>query len=448
MPCTLRSRLCDNGDCETCYSKSFASHPKSEFWSNKNNLTPREVFKHNNKKFWFDCQECPHDFENTLDKVAGRNQWCPYCASLKLCSNKKCKFCFDKSFASHFMAKYWSENNRFSARSVIKTSKVVATFNCPKCPHAFNVSLNSVYKISKFNTGCCYCSSKKLCSNLECKYCYKKSFASVKISKLWSNKNKISPREVFKNSHIKYWFECNKCPHPFEQSPNKIVSSNRKCIYCAKQKLCTNDKCEFCFNNSFASSKRAKYWSNKNKVKPRNEFKSSGNKFWFNCKNCKGEFNASLHMITTNNSWCSICKHKTEKFIYKWCKKYFDNSVHQPKWEWCKSYKTGKELAYDIIIKDFDLIIEIDGRQHFEKVPNRDPPEITRANDTHKTMCAIQNKLTVIRISQEDIYYNRFKWKKILKKAIKIYDEPQMICFATDKTLYDNHKKDLKRAFK
>jgi len=44
MVCTQRSRLCTD-DCDICRKKSFSSHPKADYWSNKNELTPREVFK-------------------------------------------------------------------------------------------------------------------------------------------------------------------------------------------------------------------------------------------------------------------------------------------------------------------------------------------------------------------------------------------------------------------
>ena len=46
-------RLCANEECQTCFEKSFASHEKSEFWSEKNgDVKPRQVFKSANKKYW------------------------------------------------------------------------------------------------------------------------------------------------------------------------------------------------------------------------------------------------------------------------------------------------------------------------------------------------------------------------------------------------------------
>ena len=55
-------------------------------------------------------------------------------------------------------------------------------------------------------------------------------------------------------------------------------------------KLCEKKDCNFCFEMSFASSDKAKYWSIKNKEKPRQIFKSTDNKFIFDCFECKHEF--------------------------------------------------------------------------------------------------------------------------------------------------------------
>lgn len=43
------------------FEKSFASHPKSEFWSIKNTMKPRELYKGSTKKIIFDCT-CNHEF--------------------------------------------------------------------------------------------------------------------------------------------------------------------------------------------------------------------------------------------------------------------------------------------------------------------------------------------------------------------------------------------------
>lgn len=43
-------RLCNNDICHVCFDKSFASNPKSQYWSNKNVKKPRDCSKSSNNK--------------------------------------------------------------------------------------------------------------------------------------------------------------------------------------------------------------------------------------------------------------------------------------------------------------------------------------------------------------------------------------------------------------
>lgn len=46
MVCTLRSKLCDDINCQICWDKSFASFEKAQYFDlEKNDKTPRQLFK-------------------------------------------------------------------------------------------------------------------------------------------------------------------------------------------------------------------------------------------------------------------------------------------------------------------------------------------------------------------------------------------------------------------
>ena len=55
---------------------SFASHPKSKFWSTKNEGNPEDYALNSHKKCWFDC-ECGHSFDSCLNNINLSNRWCP-----------------------------------------------------------------------------------------------------------------------------------------------------------------------------------------------------------------------------------------------------------------------------------------------------------------------------------------------------------------------------------
>ena len=48
--CTETQRtLCNDENCQTCFNKSFASHPKAKYWSDKNGVSARKIIKGSKK---------------------------------------------------------------------------------------------------------------------------------------------------------------------------------------------------------------------------------------------------------------------------------------------------------------------------------------------------------------------------------------------------------------
>jgi very-short-patch-repair endonuclease len=194
------------------FEKSFASHPKSIYWSSRNEDKPDMCALNSHTKYWFNCDKCCHDFEITLLNINQSNNWCPYCYNRKLCNLNNCITCFNKSFASHPKHIYWSELNTCKPIEVIKGSEKKYYFNCDKCHHKLLISLKH---ISTGGRWCAYCSHQKLCKEDNCTMCLHNSFASVENSKYLYDKT-LNPRMLFKSTNKKYNFECNKCLNIFE----------------------------------------------------------------------------------------------------------------------------------------------------------------------------------------------------------------------------------------
>lgn len=417
MDCeTKKGKLCGRNECKFCFDRSFASCEKSKYLK-KNHGSPLLVEKNNRKKYWFECGKCKHSFEAVLYSVSN-GQFCPFCSSKQLCSSDDCNLCFEKSFASRKKAEFWStERNKQSPREVFSGSHKKFWFDCGKCGHSFEIRLYSVSK----GAFCPFCSNKRLCSSNNCNLCFEKSFASHDKAKFWSfEKNKQSPREIFENSAKKFWFKCGKCSHYFEIRLYDV--SNRKfCPFCSNQKLCSLVGCEKCFERSFASHEKAKFWSaDKNSRTPREVFKISGKKFWFECEK-KHEFSSILSNVS-KGQWCPKCKNKTEAKLLSFLEDNFEDTAYQFKVSWCKNPETGKFLPFDFCVSK--TIIELDGPQHHKQVSNWKSPEETQKNDRYKEEQAIKNGYTVLRISQEDVRENKIDWKTLLLEHIKSYDFP------------------------
>ena len=257
-----------------------------------------------------------------------------------------------------------------------------------------------------------------MCENKDCKDCFEKSFASHTKSNFWSNDNILKARQVFKNSNKKFLFNCDKCNHKLNMNISSINKSNNWCVFCANQKLCENENCKNCFEKSFITNPKSKFWSNKNILKPKDVFKSSDKKFIFDCNKCNNEFEISLDNITRNR-WCPFCKNKTEGILFTWLKKNYKNIKHQVRFNWCKD---KRQLPFDFFLEDYNLFIELDGPQHFKQISNWKNPEETQKIDKFKMECALKNGYSLIRIKQDDVWNNKIDWKSILIKNIKKYD--------------------------
>jgi very-short-patch-repair endonuclease len=425
--CRGNKQLCEKQDCQPCFENSFASHGKSKYWSEKNgDVNPRHLCKMSGNKYWFKC-ECGHDFKSTLSQINGQNTWCPYCSNppKQLCEKENCKSCFEKSFASHDKSKYWSDKNgHVKPRQIFKSSHTKYLFDCV-CGHQFEAALAN---ITALNRWCPYCGNKNLCEKEDCKTCFEKSFASQEWSHQWSEKNgDVSPRQVFKYSNIKYWFNCLICSHDFESGLNNVTGTQSSlCPYCSNppKQLCENEDCKTCFEKSFESHKRSQYWSKKNgDVKPRQVFKSSSTKYWFDC-DCGHQFNSNLNNITGLNSWCPICVNKTEKKLYEQLLQSYPNIISQFRADWCKSQITSRILPFDFVLEEQKVIIELDGRQHFVQVRNWKTPEEQFENDQYKEKCANENGYSIIRIIQEDVWNDTYDWfNDLTQNIIKITSE-------------------------
>ena len=218
---------------------TFASHPKSKFWSNKNEGKPEDYALNSHKKFWFDCDKCGHDFEKRLKDINLGLSWCPYCVipTKKLCGN--CDSCYNKSFASHHRVSSWSSKNTLVPNMVALKTHKKYWFHCDKCGHDFEAILSD---ITNNGSWCSYCGNRQLCKEdniLNCISCYNKSFASIERSKNWSIKNNKKPIEVFKSSAEIFIFDCDKCNIEFKSRAGHITDGSwcPKCRYKTEEKI-------------------------------------------------------------------------------------------------------------------------------------------------------------------------------------------------------------------
>ena len=327
---------------------------------------------------------------------------------------------YENSFACHPKSKFWSieRNNGLKPEDFALNSHKKCWFDC-ECGHPFDISL---LNINQSNNWCPYCYNRKLCGN--CDNCFNKSFASHPKSIHWHIDNDCKPEEVLKGSEKKFYFNCDKCPHKLYMCLKNISSKGHWCSYCSHQKLCENNNCNMCNNNSFASVERSVYLNNKT-LNSRMLFKSTNKKYKFDCNKCNNIFEMPLSDVT-NGIWCPYCVNKTEEKLYSEFSKYY-NVQRQYKPSWCKNQKTNRYLPFDFVLEDLNIIVEQDGPQHFKQISNWQMPELTKINDIYKIKCANENRFSIIRLLQKDIWHDKYDWlPELLENINKIVSEQRV----------------------
>lgn len=166
-------KLC--GKCVNCNNKSFASHQKSIHWHSDNICRPEEVLKGSDKKFYFNCDRCPHKLYISLKQISSQGRWCPYCAHQKLCDNNDCNMCFDNAFISIEQSNYLFDKT-INPRMLFKNSNSKKyKFLCDKCNNPFDKILSDVTR-GIWCPNCVNKTEEKLYNELTKHYIVKRQF--------------------------------------------------------------------------------------------------------------------------------------------------------------------------------------------------------------------------------------------------------------------------------
>ena len=474
-PYCANKELCnDTKSCPTCIPKTFHFFkgkrpngiPILEYWHDDNPKKPHEVFMHTKTKYEFNCDACPHSFSTSLSNIVN-GSWCPYCANQKLCEDTlSCPTCLKKTFYAFdgetanekFKVDCWDEENPIEPYHVFMNSDKIYRFKCDMCPHSFKSGLDQIVR----GSWCPYCVNAKRCDDtLSCKTCLAKTFHSfdgktssgtLKVQ-CWSKRNKKQPHEVALQCNGKFEFICDACQHPFKSVLANIVNGSW-CPYCANKKLCDDTlSCQSCLKKTFHSfdiktpngNKVLDCWNKENPKNPHEVFMKTHTKYKFNCDACQHSFESAIFNIV-KGKWCPTCKNKTEQLVLEFLQTVFSKKdvKHQFKHE---KVKNIRELPFDICILPHQIIIEVDGGQHFFDVSYFRSHAVEQCErDCNKMKIIFEEGYCVIRIVQEDIWLPKTRDEVLtkLEKAIEecIHNELPMIHYISmDNSMYDNHKR-------
>jgi very-short-patch-repair endonuclease/peptidyl-tRNA hydrolase len=344
-----------------------------------------KVYKNNKTKMKYICN-CGNESEITFGHFK-RGRRCMKCSGSEKHTFDYVYDCFKKQDCE-LLEKVYKNNNT-------------------KMEYRCNCGNESEITFGHFKTGrrCMKCSGKEKHTFDYVYECFKKQDCELL-------------EKVYKNANTKMEYICN-CGNDSE-----ITFGNfKKGVRCSK---CSgNEKHTFDYVYDYFKEQDCELLE---KV-----YKNNNTKMKYRC-NCGNDSEITFGNFKTGVR-CNMCKNKTEKILYEWLKENYKNVIFQAKFEWCKD---KYHLPFDFLLEDYNLLIELDGPQHFEQVSNWVSPEETQKKDVYKMNIALQNSYFIIRVCQHDVFNNTIDWKQLLKEAIE--DITYNVHYISQNIeIYDNH---------
>jgi hypothetical protein len=409
------------------------------------------ISRQSGKEYNLKCPDCGHCSRRKIQGLNG----CRFCTNQARCGDPTCGMCFANSLASKLFATlgaflYFLRLGKktcslptfvrmamtikagrpfpigIDVRQVAKgDTRTELKFMCSSCWHVFGCEAARVDKL-KF---CPFCSPvpKQLCDDGACLRCHEKSFASHPKAGEWDltpGKNQgLVPRQVFKSGTHHADFVCEDCGHPFQATCNS-VACGQWCPYCPGQKRCEDVSCEVCTAKKLSSHAAAMFWNyelNPTSVTPDQVSLTNGrDKWWFNCENgIHPPYQRDASHIRRNQmcSECS-CTHKTERMVCDELRVtgFVVRKEFTP--TWCRTGVVNSFPRFDIRIEGMNVLVEIDGTQHFKDKWKFGSPDERRKSDVWKMKRAVENGFSGIRLYQPDVYEGKIDWRTMLRSVI------------------------------
>jgi very-short-patch-repair endonuclease len=433
-----------------CHHLSIkTTHPDiSKQWHpTKNGELKPEMFSFGSgKKVWWLCEKkcpegCIHEWETSIGHRTTNERNCPYCSinPKLLCRHLSITYTHpDISKQWHPIKNKDLKPEMFSFGSGQKVWWLCEKKCIEGCIHEWNAPILERSQ----GRGCPYCCKprKKSCSHTSI------IDTHPDITKQWhpTKNGELKPENFTYGVEQKVWWLCEKtclegCPHEWNASIlSRCGTMKSGCPFCcdSQQKFCIHDSLLITHPDI------AKQWhTTKNgELKPENFTYGSGGKIWWICKKEHIWESTILHRIQGRG--CPCCKNKTEEKLKLYLDKNYLNNISQFKTDWCLYSKTNNYFRFDFLLENFNLIIELDGDQHFRQVSNWTSPEIIKEKDIYKMKKALENSYSVIRIKQRDVWDNDNLWlDDNFLPYIKRYEIPTVLYINDDEDkIYENHK--------
>ena len=258
------------------------SHPglALEFHPTKNgDLTPADITRGTNKKIWWLCKDCQHEWLTTGNKrTQGRG--CPACAGKAVhIDGRNSLFSISPDISSEW---HPEKNGDLTPSDVTCGTGKKIWWLCKECQHEWLTSGAQ----RKRGRGCPACAGKAVHID------GRNSLASISpnIAAEWHTEKNgdLVPSDVVAGTHQKIWWLCKDCEHEWVNTGSHRTSRDQGCPSCAGKAVHIDGR------NSLASISpniASEWHPEKNRdLTPDDVVEGTRQKIWWLCKDCDHEW--------------------------------------------------------------------------------------------------------------------------------------------------------------
>jgi len=209
---------------------------------------------------------------------------------------------FEKSVAAHpILSKEYSPENERPAEQVYAGTGKRLKWICSQCGYKWEADGNN--RLS--GCGCPACAHKVATPT------YNLAACRPDLAQEFSSRNlPLTAKDMIPTSHKRVWWDCSKpfCGYPWKTSVKNRVRISSGCPACAG-KVATPQN-----NLTVTHPHLAEHYSGKNKLPAKKVIAGTHHLLWWDCPDCKEEFQATgTSRVIANHAFCPKCAKSQRK---------------------------------------------------------------------------------------------------------------------------------------
>lgn len=222
--CINKKVLKGYNDLQTLYP-----HIAAEWDVVKNGAYPDSVTPGSNKRVWWKCSKCGHQWETNPNHRVYRNSGCPACSGRVATESN------NLLVTNPLLCNEWNyDRNDKGPTEYKRASNQKVWWRCSKCGYEWKALISERSK----GTGCPCCAGKEVVSGIN-----DLSSVNPALAKEWNYKRNegLTPEMVTSGTHKKVWWKCPICNHEWVASVNNR-NRGRGCPKCGQAKTQRNKR--------------------------------------------------------------------------------------------------------------------------------------------------------------------------------------------------------------